>query len=361
MTKNLFSPIKLGPYKCPNRTVMAPMTRNRAGEGNVPTELMTLYYHQRASGGLLVTEATQVSPRGVGYPNTPGIYSDEQVAGWRRVTDSVHHADGRIFLQLWHVGRISHPLFQPNGDLPIAPSAIAPQGNVFTPEGPKPYVIPRAIELSEIPGIINEYRHGAENAFKAGFDGVEIHGANGYLIDQFLRDGTNQRTDDYGGSIENRVRFLKEVTEAVVDVWGPDRVGVRLSPNGTFNDMRDSEPEKTFTKALAVLDDLEIVYVHLREGEKADRRRNPLILPTSVFRPHFQGALIVNDDYTRERADEAIASGMADMVSFGKLFLANPDLPKRLQTGAELNPIQTETLYGGNEKGYTDYPVLTIS
>jgi N-ethylmaleimide reductase len=361
MAKTLFSTIKLGPYSLANRVAMAPMTRNRAAANNVPGALAATYYSQRASAGLIVTEATQVSPRGVGYPNTPGIHSAEQVEGWKPVVETVHRANGRIFLQLWHVGRVSHPLFQPNGDLPVAPSAVAPQGKVYTPEGMKPYETPRALDASEIPGIVTEFRQGAENALKAGFDGVEIHGANGYLIDQFLRDGTNQRTDDYGGPVENRARFLLEVTRAVVDVWGPDRVGVRLSPGGCFADMKDSDSVKTFSYAVSALDELEIAYVHIRETSPKDVRHGGIHVPVSVFRPLFQGALIVNDSYTGDRAEAVIAAGDADMVAFGVSFLANPDLPKRLQTRAELNDPDPATFYGGTEKGYTDYPALTIS
>jgi N-ethylmaleimide reductase len=361
MSKNLFSPIKLGPYSLRSRIVMAPMTRGRAGSGNVPSPLAASYYAQRASAGLLITEATQVTPKGVGYANTPGIYSAEQIAGWRRVVDSVHQAGGRIFLQLWHVGRISHPLYQPDGALPVAPSAIAAKGDLFTPEGMKPYETPRALETLEIAGVVDDFRTGAKNALAAGFDGVEIHGANGYLPDQFLRDGTNQRTDAYGGSVENRARLLLEITQAAVDVWGPDRVGVRLSPSGTFNDMSDSDPEKTFGYAIAALDALEIVYVHLVEGMEADIRRGGKIVPSAIFRPLFQGALILNGGYSRDRADAVIKEGTADMVSFGTAFLANPDLPRRLQIGAELNEPDSKTFYGGTEKGYTDYPALQIS
>jgi N-ethylmaleimide reductase len=359
--KTLFSSIKLGPYSLSNRIVLAPMTRCRARAGNVPSELAPLYYSQRASASLLITEATQVSPRGVGYPHTPGIHSAEQVEGWKPVVEAVHRAGAKIFLQLWHVGRISHPLFQPNGDLPVAPSAIAPKGDVQTPEGKKPFVAPRALETSEIPGIIEEYRAGAKNAHDAGFDGVEVHGANGYLLDQFLRDGSNQRTDAYGGPVENRARLLLEVTQAVIDVWGPDRVGVRLSPGGSFNDMHDSDSEKTFGHVIAALDALEIVYVHLREGTEDDVRHGGKIIPASLFRPLFQGAFIVNGGYNRERADAVIASGEAEMVAFGTPFIANPDLPRRFQTAAELNEVDPATIYGGDAKGYTDYPALSLS
>jgi N-ethylmaleimide reductase len=361
MAKSLFSPIKLGPYRLPNRVVMAPMTRNRAISGHVPNPLAVQYYSQRSSAGLLITEATQVTPRGIGYPNTPGIHSPEQIAGWKPVTEAVHGNNGHIFLQLWHVGRASHPLYQPNGELPVAPSAIAPKGEIYTPEGMKPYETPRALETAEIPGIVDDYRRGAQNALAAGFDGVEIHGANGYLIDQFLRDGTNQRTDDYGGSIENRLRFLLEVTQAAIDVWGADRVGVRLSPGGAFNDMKDSDSTKTFSAAVSALDALEIAYVHFKESTQDDVRHGGEILPCGLFRPLFQGALIANGDYSRDRADALIAAGEADLIAFGKAFLANPDLPRRLQLGLELNTPDTATFYGGTEKGYTDYPASTIS
>jgi N-ethylmaleimide reductase len=340
---------------------MAPMTRNRAGAGNVPTPIMATYYRQRASAGLIVTEATQVTPEGQGYVNTPGIHSREQIEGWKTVTRAVHEAGGRIYLQLWHVGRISHSLFQPGGALPVAPSAIAPTGQVYTPEGLKPYETPRALELSEIPGVVEQYQRGAQNAVEAGFDGVEIHGANGYLIDQFLQDGTNRRNDAYGGSVENRARFLLEVTQAVVEVWGADRVGVRLSPSSTFNDMRDSNAQATFSYAVSQLQGLGIAYVHLVEFKQDDARHGGKEVPTSVLRPLFKGRLIVNAGYTRERADAAIAKGHTDLVAFGVPFIANPDLPERLKTGAALNAPDVATFYGGGEKGYIDYPALTAA
>jgi N-ethylmaleimide reductase len=356
--ENLFSIFKLGDLHLPNRAVMAPMTRNRAAEGFVPTPLMATYYMQRASAGLIVTEASQVAPEGQGYPNTPGIYSAEQMDGWELVTDAVHKAGGRIFLQLWHVGRISHPLYQPEGALPVAPSAIAPKGKVYTTEGLKEYVTPRALDLGEIPGVVHQYRQAAINAKAAGFDGVEIHAANGYLIDQFLRDGTNQRTDIYGGSVENRVRFLLEITNAVISVWGKNRVGVRLSPSNTFNDMRDSDPVSTFGHAIKELNKLGIVYVHLIEGSIADIRHGGEKIPTEKFRPLFQQTLIVNNGYSYEKANDVIASGEADLVAFGVPFLANPDLLERFKTGAPLNNPDPKTFYGGTEKGYTDYPAL---
>jgi N-ethylmaleimide reductase len=354
----LYAAYPLGPIRIANRLVMAPMTRNRAGAGHVPTELMARYYAQRSSAGLIVTEATQVAPEGVGYPDTPGIHSREQTEGWRRVTDAVHRAGGRIFLQLWHVGRASHPFYQPGGILPVGPSAIARTGQILTPEGPKPNVAPRALAIEEIPGIVEQFRQGALHAREAGFDGVELHGANGYLPDQFLRDGTNRRTDGYGGSAENRARFLLEIAAALIGVWGADRVGVRLSPSGTFNDMRDSSPLETFGFATRALDRLGIVYLHLVEGSDDDARRGGTIVPTERLRPLFHRTLIVNGGYDRERAEAAIDEGRSDLVSFGKLFLANPDLPARLRSRATLNPPDPGTFYGGSERGYTDYPAL---
>lgn len=362
MTVNthLLSPIKLGPYELPNRMVMAPLTRNRAEAENVPGPMNATYYVQRASAGLIIAEATQVSSQGIGYPATPGIHSPEQVAGWQRVTKAVHNHGGRIFLQLWHVGRISHPSLQPEGELPVAPSAIAAAGEAQTYVGPQPFVTPRALETHEIPGIIEQYRKGAENALAAGFDGVEIHGANGYLLDQFLRDGTNQRTDEYGGSIDNRARLHVEVTKAVIGVWGADRVGIRLSPSGTFNDMRDSNPEATFGYLVEQLNQFGLAYLHIIDGNESDLQHGGTIVPTSHFRQIFQGSLIVNGGYDQEKAEAAITSGNADLVSFGTLFIANPDLPERFQLNASLNQPDPATFYGGDEKGYTDYPALQL-
>jgi N-ethylmaleimide reductase len=353
---NLFSPYQLGKLELPNRIVMAPLTRNRASQGNVPHQLNATYYAQRASAGLIISEATQVSPQGQGYPLTPGIHSPEQVEGWKLVTDAVHQQGGRIFLQLWHVGRISHPDLQPNGALPVAPSAIAPHGNASTFAGSKPYVTPRALETSEIPGIVEQYRQGAANALAAGFDGVEIHSANGYLIDQFLRDGTNHRTDEYGGTVENRARLLLEVTEAVTSVWDADRVGVRLSPSGTFNDISDSHPLETFGYAVQALNRFNLAYLHIYEATEADIRHGGTIVPTSHIRERFTGTLIVNGGYTREKGDAVLANNAADLVAFGTLFISNPDLPRRLALNAPLNPPDQTTFYGGGEHGYTDYP-----
>lgn len=349
---DLFSPVKVGPYTLPNRIIMAPMTRNRAGDGNVPQAMNITYYTQRASAGLIITEGSQVSPQGVGYPFTPGIHDAKQVAGWQKITDVVHINSGLIFLQLWHVGRVSHPSFH-NGDLPVAPSAIKPEGEVFTYEGLKPFVAPRALAADEIPGIVDQYCQAAKKAMAAGFDGVEIHSANGYLIDQFLRDGTNQRTDQYGGSLENRTRFLLEVTQAVTEVWGETRVGVRFSPAGGFNSMSDSNPQETFEYAAKALNRFDLAFLHVVEAlESVDR------FDFMKLRKTFKGPYIANWDYNLDRAQQALREGRADMVSFGKLFIANPDLPKRLATETALNEPDPDSFYGGTEKGYIDYPAL---
>jgi N-ethylmaleimide reductase len=357
---NIFSPIQLGPYALPNRMAMAPMTRNRAGEGNVPQPLNAEYYAQRAGAGLIISEASQVSPQGVGYPATPGIHSAEQVAGWRLITDAVHAKGGRIFLQLWHVGRISHPSLQPNGALPVAPSAIKPAGEAVTYQGMQPYQTPRALELAELAGIIEQYRNGAKNALAAGFDGVEIHGANGYLLDQFLRDGSNHRTDAYGGSVENRARLMLEVTEAVCGVWGANRVGIRLSPLQPFNDMRDSNPEATFSQAVEQLNRFGLAYLHITEmGKESPGAAGPAF-DLGKLRRIWKGVYMTNGGYDLARANAALAKDEADMVAFGVPFLANPDLPVRFAKGAPLNAPDPATFYGGSEKGYIDYPFLDV-
>jgi N-ethylmaleimide reductase len=355
---DLLSPFQLGPLQLPNRVVMAPMTRNRAGPGNVPHALNATYYAQRAGAGLIVSEATQVSPQGQGYPGTPGIHSAEQIAGWKLVTEAVHAAGGRIFLQLWHVGRISHPSLQPGGGLPVAPSAIAPAGQAWTLEGMKPYVTPHALEISEIAGVIEDFRRGARNAREAGCDGVELHGANGYLIDQFLRDGTNRRADRYGGSVLNRARFLIEATEALTDVWGAARVGVRLSPTNPYNDIADSNPAATFAIAVGELSRFGLAYLHVVESGLGDPVAAGETPDIRFFRKLWGGALIANKGYDRERADAVIRSGAADLVSFAALYLANPDLPERFRRGAGFNPPDRKTFYGGGAPGYTDYPFL---
>jgi N-ethylmaleimide reductase len=355
----LFSPYRLGPLTLPNRIVMAPMTRNRAGTGEAPTELNATYYAQRAGAGLIVAEASQVSPQGLGYPHTPGIYSTEQITGWKLVTDAVHAAGGRIFLQLWHVGRISHPSLQPGGALPVAPSAIAPAGQAWTLDGMKPYVTPRALDSTEIPGIVAQYRRAAANAKDAGFDGVEVHAAHGYLLDQFLRDKTNHRNDKYGGSAENRARLVVEVMEAVAGVWGGDRAGVHLSPtNLAFNDISDSDPAQTFSAAVRALDRLGLAYLHLVEPGPADPVGPEPRLDAAFFRPLWRSALVVNKAYDLDRANAVLRSGGADLVSFATLFIANPDLPERFRRGAPFNPPERKTYYGGDAKGYTDYPTL---
>ncbi len=355
---DIFSPLRLGPLQLPNRIVMAPMTRNRAGRGNAPGPVNATYYAQRASAGLIISEATQISPQGLGYPGTPGIHSPEQVAGWKGVTDAVHAAGGRMFLQLWHVGRISHPLLQPDGALPVAPSAIAPTGQAMTPDGMKPFVTPRALDTSEIAGIVQDYRHAARNVRAAGFDGVELHGANGYLIDQFLRDGANRRTDRYGGDALNRARFLIEITEAVVGEWGAERVGVRLSPTNPFNDMRDSNPAATFATAVGELNRFGLAYLHVVESAAGDPMPTGEVPDIRFFRKLWRGALIGNKGYNLERANAVIRDGCADLVSFAVLFLANPDLPIRFRRGGPFNPPDRKTFYGGAAAGYTDYPPI---
>jgi N-ethylmaleimide reductase len=350
--RNVFLPYELGGLDLANRLVMAPMTRSRAVEGNVPNPMAATYYLQRASAGLIVTEASQVSPQGVGYVRTPGIHSAEQVAAWRKVTDAVHGAGGKIFLQLWHVGRISHPDFH-GGALPVAPSAVAAQGTVFTAQGPKPMVTPRALEAAELPGIVAQFRAGATNAKRAGFDGVELHGANGYLLDQFTRDGTNQRSDSYGGSVESRARLPLEVVDAVVGVWGPARVGYRVSPNGAFNSMSDSDPVRTFSHLTDALNRRGIGYLHVVDPVADGQKR---ISP--MLRRIFDGTYIVNGGFDLAAANAVIARGEADLVAFGAPFLANPDLPERFQLGATLNAADQATFYTGEAKGYIDYPRL---
>jgi N-ethylmaleimide reductase len=354
----LFTPYRLGDLKLKNRFVLSPMTRSRAVEGNVPNPLAATYYAQRATAGLVITEATQVSPQGVGYIRTPGIHSPEQVAGWRQVTDAVHRAGGLIFAQLWHVGRVSHPDFH-GGALPVAPSAIAPEGGeAFTTNGKVKIPTPRALEADEIPGIVEQFRRGAENAKAAGFDGIELHGANGYLIDQFLRDGSNKRTDAYGGSIEKRARFPLEVVDAVLRVWDATRVGYKVSPNGAFNSMSDTNPIATFSYLAEQLDRLGVGYLHVTEqvsgpgAVPADKRALP------VLGKIFTRTIIANGGYDARLANAAIADGEADLVAFGVPFLANPDLPARYLKGAPLNAPDVATFYAGDEKGYADYPAL---
>lgn len=353
---DLFAPIRLGALTLPNRIVMAPLTRNRALDGNVPGPLTVTYYRQRASAGLIITEASPVCAEGHGYPRTPGIHSAAQVAGWRAVTDAVHAEGGRIFLQLWHVGRISHPSLQPNGAAPVAPSALQPAGQVWTGSGLQDYVTPRALARDELPGIIAAYRQAALNAQDAGFDGVEVHGANGYLLDQFLRSSTNQRDDDYGGPIGNRARLLLEVMEAVIEVFGADRVGVRLSPENRFNDISDAEPQATFDYVVDRLSPLGLAYLHVLEGDMTGQSAPGF--DYAALRRAFAGPYMANCGYDRARAMAAVAGGQADLIAFGRAFIANPDLPARLAADAPLNEADTKTFYAGEEKGYIDYPTL---
>lgn len=352
MTSPVFTPYRLGSVELPNRLVMAPMTRNRAGADGVPTDSMRTYYAQRATAGLIVTEGTQPSAAGQGYPSTPGIHTAEQAAGWRRVTDAVHERDGQIVLQLMHAGRISHPSLQPEGQLPVAPSAVTPAGQVFTASGLQHFVEPRALETDEIAGIVQQYADAACLAVQeGGFDGVEIHGANGYLPHQFLAEGTNSRTDSYGGSAENRARFLIEVATAVAAVVGPDRVGVRLSPANSFNDIVEHETEAVYAAVVAGLAPLGLSYLHIVEGP---------VTVTEQIRSTWSGTLIVNPAFslltTRENLEGLLATDRVDLVAVGRAFIANPDLVERLQEDAPLNPADESSFYGGTDAGYIDYP-----
>ncbi|MGC1347164.1 MAG: alkene reductase, partial [Methyloceanibacter sp.] len=348
-TPDLFTPIEIGPLKLPNRIVMAPLTRSRAAAGNVPTVLNALYYAQRASAGLVVSEATQVAPEGQGYISTPGIHSADQIEGWKCVTGAVHVAGGRIVLQLWHVGRISHQSFQPSGKLPVAPSAIRPNAQAFTANGFEPIPTPRALDIAEIPGVVAQYAQGARNAMAAGFDGVEVHGANGYLIDQFLRDGTNKRIDAYGGSIENRTRFLFEVVDAVTAAVGAERTGLRISPQNGQNDIADSDPQRLFNHVASALSGKGLSYLHVIEG---DTGGTPVpSFDYSEIKRRFGGIVIANNGFDRQRANEAIEQAHADLVAFGKPFIGNPDLVIRLYLDAPLNPANRETFYGGADQG----------
>jgi 2,4-dienoyl-CoA reductase-like NADH-dependent reductase (Old Yellow Enzyme family) len=346
----LQQPLTVGDLQLPNRIIMAPLTRCRASAGRVPNELMRDYYVQRATAGLILSEATAVSPMGVGYPDTPGIWSAEQVQGWRLVTEAVHAAGGRIFMQLWHVGRISDPFYL-NGELPVAPSAIAPEGHVNLVRPIRPFMTPRALETHEIPGIVVAYRLGAENAKAAGFDGVEIHGANGYLLDQFLQDSTNRRTDDYGGGIENRARLMLEVTDACIAVWGANRVGMHLAPRGDAHSMGDSDPAATFGYVARELGKRRIAFICARESVGPNRLGPQL-------KQAFGGIYIANEAHTRDSAEELLRSGEADAVAFGKAFIANPDLVRRFASDAPLNAPDPSTFYGQGPGGYLDYPSL---
>ncbi|MDR2874736.1 MAG: alkene reductase [Methylobacillus sp.] len=350
---DLFTPIALGRTALKNRIVMAPMTRNRAGEGNVPTPLMAEYYAQRASAGLIITEATPISVMAHGYPALPGIYSREHVAGWKKVNEAIHAKGGKVYLQLWHVGRISHPSLLPNNAQPVAPSAIRPAGQAFTYTGLQDFVTPRVLETGEIPGVVADYRKAAQYALDAGFDGVEVHSANGYLLDQFLRDGSNRRTDQYGGSIENRARLTLEVTAAVCEVWGADRVGVRLSPVNAFNDMHDSNPQALFNHVAEALSPMGLAYLHVTEMGSAEQA-----FDFNQLRARYKGNYMTNGGYDKTRGNAAIASGHADCVAYGVPYIANPDLVERFKADAPLNQADPNSFYGGTEKGYTDYPKM---
>jgi N-ethylmaleimide reductase len=353
----LFDPIRIGDIELANRIVMAPLTRDRA-PGQIPSALAVEYYRQRASAGLIISEATPVCPEGHGYLDTPGIHDAAQVAAWRRITAAVHAAGGRIVAQLWHVGRISHVSLQPNGQAPVSSTARRAEGNTFTRDGFVPVSAPRALRTDEIPGVVEHYRTAARNAIDAGFDGVEVHGANGYLIEQFLRDSINDRTDAYGGPIENRTRLLREVMQAVVGAIGGSRTGLRLSPVTPSNDAgQDSDPQRLYEQALAQLAPLRLAFVEVVEGQTAGAR-DFAPFDYAALRRRFDGAWIVNNGYQRQMALEAVASGRADLVSFGRPFIANPDLVHRLREDAPLNAVDKATLYGGGAKGYTDYPTL---
>lgn len=353
----LFDPITLGKYNLPNRIFMSPMTRGRAEAGAVPTKIMADYYAMRADAGLLITEATAISPQGYGWLNAPGIWTDAQEKGWKIITDAVHAKGGRIFLQLWHTGRVSHPDFL-DGQLPVGPSAIAAQGVSHTPLGKKPYVTPRALTIDEIHVTIGDYASAAKRAIRAGFDGVELHGANGYLVDEFIRDGSNKRTDEYGGSTDNRLRFLVEVTKALADAVGSDKVGVRLSPKGQYNDMQDSNPIATFTRAAELLNPLGLAYLHILEALPGHMMyaEGERILPH--IRKVYENIIVTNGGYTKASGNMALENREADAITFGMLYLANPDLVSRFKTDGPFNQPDFATLYTPGEKGYIDYPVL---
>ncbi len=363
----IFDNLNIGNLTLPNRIIMAPLTRMRSKQpGNIPWELNATYYAQRASAGFIISEATQVSQQGQGYPATPGIHSKEQIQGWKIVTEAVHKNGGHIFLQLWHVGRISHSSHQPNGGLPVAPSAIAAKdsGTYTADWKPTAILTPKALEASELPGIVQDYVNAAKNAKEAGFDGVEVHMANGYLLDEFLQDGSNKRTDEFGGSAQNRAKFPLQVLDGVISVWAKDRVGVRLSPYGTFNDMSDSNPVELFNYVIDQLNQRQIAFLDMIEPRATsagggDAVNTSAPSTTKLFRNKFKGAFISAGGYTPEDAKKAVENNDVDAVAFGRIFIANPDLPKRIKTNATLNPYKRETFYGGAEKGYTDYPALS--
>jgi len=349
----LFTPVTLGNLTLKNRMVMAPMTRNRAAAGNIPQAMNVEYYRQRASAGLIISEATQVSPEGIGYPGTPGIHSEAQAGGWKKVTDAVHDEGGFIYLQLWYCGRISHPDLLPDGQTPVAPSAIKPEGEAVTFEGMKAFVEPRALEINEIQHIVAQYKNAAQMAKQAGFDGVEIHSANGYLLDQFLRDGTNKRSDEYGGNEENRMRFLNQVIDAVLEVWHSKSVGIRLTPENSFNSMSDSNPQAHFNYFISQLNSRNLAYLHILEGDMLGAAKT---VNYRSLRECYKGIYMANNGYDKDRAQTAIANGDCDLVAFGVPFIANPDLVQRYKNNLPLNEADQATFYGGDETGYTDYP-----
>lgn len=355
---DLFSPTSLGEMNISNRIVMAPLTRSRAGAGDAQGPMNAIYYGQRATAGLIISEATQISSQGKGYAFTPGIYSKEQIAGWKLCTNAVHEKSGKIFAQLWHVGRISHPDLQPDHQLPVAPSALKPTGKAFTETGFKDFVTPRALELHELPGIVEQYVHAAKCAKLAGFDGIEIHSANGYLLDQFIRDKTNQRTDAYGGDIKNRARLLLEVVEALTSVWPSDRIGIRLSPVSPLNDIADSEPMKTFSSVIRQLNPFNLLYIHFIEGETRGSRKEIAGVSFAELRRINKSLYIANNGYDLPLAIHARAKDLADLICFGRPFIANPDLVKRMQIGAKIKVAPPETWYGNGAKGYIDWPTL---
>ena len=353
--KDLFNEVTIGNLSLSNRIVMAPMTRNRAAEGNIPQAMNAEYYRQRASAGLIITEASQVSPEGVGYPGTPGIYNQQQVDGWKMATDAVHDEGGRIYLQLWFCGRISHPDLLPDNQIPVAPSAIRPEGEAMTFEGMKAFVEPHALTIAEIQVIVSQYKNAAQKAKQAGFDGVEVHAANGYLIDQFLRDGSNQRTDEYGGTVENRMRLLNEVIDIVSEVWNSKCIGVRLTPENSFNSMSDSAPQSHFNYFITQLNKRDLAYIHLLEGDMMGETRN---VDYRSLRDAYDGIYMANNGYDKKRAMAALDNGDCDLVAIGVPFLANPDLVYRYQHDLPLNEADQATFYGGDETGYTDYPTV---
>lgn len=355
----LYEPSKVGAADTKNRVFMAPLTRNRAiHDTDIPGDLAAEYYQQRATAGLIITEATQINPEGKGYVATPGIYKEEHIEAWKKITDSVHEKGGKIFIQLWHVGRISHVSLQPNGQQPLAPSAIQADAETFTLDGPTPVSEPVSMTEQQIKQTLEDYQTAASNAKRAGFDGVEIHAANGYLIDQFLRDNTNKRSDAYGGEIKNRARFLFEVVEAILEIWSADKVGIRLSPTGAFNDMQDSNPLDTFGYVIEKLNGYNLAYLHMVERFPGMESSKQDLETVNKLRAIWQGFYIANGDYDKSRAETAIESGHADAIAFGRPFIANPDLPERLEKNEVLNEPDQETFYGGGAEGYIDYPSL---